>query len=458
MINAIVERFAEQAPAAVLFRGLFARVFSEDRLDRIFHVHKGRQFEGELLFSSLLKLLTPVVAGTKSSVHAAFQQSPEGVAVSFQAVYDKLKGVEAAVCAALVAEPADELAALLRGIGAGHPDPVPGYHAFVIDGKRLDATEHRLQEARLTNSAPLPGTVLAMLDTRGGLFTRIECDPDAYACERKVVLPMLDRLKAGALYLADRNFCDGPLIERFVEADARFLLRQHGRSPSWRTIRGQPRRKVGTDGRGGTAYERAVEVRLPEGGWHRCRRVSVCLATPTRDGDTWLHLLTDLPAEVSAVTVADAYRQRWTIETSLGHVSCVLRGEVNTLAYPKAALLCFSLALTLFNILATLKRLLEKFGELREGEELSYFYLAAEIAGAMRGLEIAVEPSFWCGRAAMPPGEFLAWAESVAARANLGHYRKHPRKPKKPPPTRTSGKNRAHMSSHRILQDRKKTP
>ena len=49
-------------------------------------------------------------------------------------------------------------------------------------------------------------------------------------------------------------------------------------------------------------------------------RVSVVLDQPTRDGDSEIHLLTNLPAkEVRATVVADLYRRRWTIETGQAH-------------------------------------------------------------------------------------------------------------------------------------------
>ena len=40
------------------------------------------------------------------------------------------------------------------------------------------------------------------------------------------------------------------------------------------------------------------------------------LDTPTRDGETELHLLTSLPPEVSAATVAMLYVKRWSIESA----------------------------------------------------------------------------------------------------------------------------------------------
>ena len=152
MVVDVIERFSEKAPAAMLFRGLFARVFSDERMDQIFRDHKERQLESPVLFSSLIHLLTPVICGGKPSVHASYQEREEQLGVSKQAVYDKLQGIEPAVSGALIAVPAAELAQVLVKAKATKPDPVPGYHTFVIDGKRLNGTEHRLEETRWMKS------------------------------------------------------------------------------------------------------------------------------------------------------------------------------------------------------------------------------------------------------------------------------------------------------------------
>ena len=454
MFEEVIKRFSRKAPAAVLFRSLFARVFSPERLDQVFHDHRARQVEGELLFSTLMRLLTPVVSGGQPTVHASYQELEEEINVSCQAIYDKLQGVEPSVSAALLRVPVTELAAVRKEAKALKPDPIPGYHCWIIDGKRLGGTEHRLKETRRLKSAPLPGTVLALLDTRLEMFVDVACDPDAYACERKVVLPLLDRLEAGGLYLADRNFCDGPLIERFLRRYAFFILRHHGRSPRWRKVAGNRRVKVGQDARGGTVYEQTIEVQLPDGSWYPLRRITVRLAQPTRDGDRELHVLSNLPSTVSAVVIADGYARRWTIESCLGHVAQSLNAEINTLAYPQAALLCFCLALTLFNVLSTLQGLLLRFSTAAEKPQLSYYYLALEIAHARLGMDVLLDVVDWNYYAQISRLQFVAFAESVARNANLRKYRKHPRGPKRPPLRRLSGKGRAHVSTHRILEAR----
>jgi IS4 transposase len=64
-------------------------------------------------------------------------------------------------------------------------------------------------------------------------------------------------------------------------------------------------------------YEQDVEIADATGGRSRLRRVSVKLTAPTRNGDTTLVVLTDLPREVAdAVAVVELYRTRWRIETA----------------------------------------------------------------------------------------------------------------------------------------------
>jgi hypothetical protein len=117
--------------------------------------------------------------------------------------------------------------------------------------------------------------------------------------------------------------------------------------------------------------------------------------------------------------------------------------------------LCFCLALTLFNILSTLQSLLLRFSRSSEKPQLSYYYLALEIAEARLGMEILTRAAEWDRYARMSLAEFVRFAAAVARNANLRKYRKHPRGPKRPQPRRLSGKGRAHVSAYRIIEARK---
>lgn len=453
MIDELIDRFADRVPAALLFHSTFARVFSDDAINEIFCEHRGRQVQGRLLFSSLIRLLVPVVSGGKPTVHAAYQSSD--LEVSCESVYQKLRGIESQVSAGLLRGPVSELVRIQEKAGICREDVIEGYHTYVLDGKKFDGTEHRLKETRFLKSAPLPGMAVTVFDTRHEMFVDIECERDAYRCERKVMEPIADRFKAGSLYMGDRNFCDGLILESFIQAQSYFLVRQHGRSPRWREIKGEKRKRVGKDSNNGRVYEQVIEVRLASGSWCRVRRITVELKNATRNKDTVIHLLSNLPASVSGTTIADAYRQRWKIETCLGYLSQALNAEINTLCYPAAASLCFCLALTLFNIMSTMKAVLLQHSESEDNpEQLSYYYMAHEIAESHTVISIAIDDDHWQTYASMTITQFVAFLKRVSRQAKLQRYKKHIRGPKKPPPKRKSGRIHKHVSTQRILNAR----
>ena len=84
-------------------------------------------------------------------------------------------------------------------------------------------------------------------------------------------------------------------------------------------------------------FEQAVTL-THEGLERTVRRITVHLKQPTRDGDTQLHILTNLTKrQASAMKVAELYHGRWTIEVVFHELTMTLRCEVNTLGHPKAA-------------------------------------------------------------------------------------------------------------------------
>ena len=99
----------------------------------------------------------------------------------------------------------------------------------------------------------------------------------------------------------------------------------------------------------------AVTVELGEGRSMELRRVVLRLDEPTRDGDEEIEILTNLPTHTAdGVKVAELYRDRWTLETMFQSLTARLAGELNTLGYPRAALLVFGVALTAYNVMSTL--------------------------------------------------------------------------------------------------------
>ena len=95
---------------------------------------------------------------------------------------------------------------------------------------------------------------------------------------------------------------------------------------------------------GGEVFEQTGVVSY-EGSSCRCRRVVVQLDRPTRDGETEIALLTNLPeTDASSVLVAQLYRKLGAVETLFQVATENFHCEIKTLGYPRAALFSFCMA------------------------------------------------------------------------------------------------------------------
>jgi Transposase DDE domain len=299
---------------------------------------------------------------------------------------------------------------------------------------------------RTTWAAPLPGKVLAVLDPETGLATDVFLTPDGHAQERSLLDEVLTCVRERDLWIADRNFCTLKFLFEIAKKLGFFIIRQHG------TAKGKlcGGRVFKGEGPTGKIYEQAIEF-VYEGTTYKLRRITVELLQPTRDGDMTLHLLTNLPAKVSAVKVADLYRRRWTIETLFFEVTTTLTCEIDTLCYPKAALFVFCLALVAANAVAVVKAALRAVHGEQEADELSGYYLALEVKQVHEGMMIAIPPVCWEDIARMKTRAFARWLKKIAGHVALDQYRKTPRGPKKPPPKKSRYRNGGHVSTHKLL-------
>ena len=162
MLANIFNAFIAASPVSVMLRGVMERVFRPERLDEIFEHNAQEQYTRELLFSSLVDLLSLVVCGIHPSVNAAYRAKAEDLNVTRNAIYAKLNGVEPAVSAALLRATTAELGELVAQMGGGQPPLLEGYPVRILDGNALAATERRLKVLRSVASAPLPGKSLVV--------------------------------------------------------------------------------------------------------------------------------------------------------------------------------------------------------------------------------------------------------------------------------------------------------
>jgi hypothetical protein len=448
MLPSVFQAFIERSPIGVMAQAVVVNLFRPDRLDELFERTAQRQYQRTLLFSAVVELMHGVVLGVEPTVYAAYRKRRHALPVSDQAVYDKLDGMELGVSAALIRDAAQQAEAVIDHLGARRESWLPGYRVRILDGNHLAATEHRLEELRTTWAAPLPGRALVVLEPASGLATHVFLTPDGHAQERSLLDEVLATVEPDDVWIADRQFCTLKFLATIAVKRGFFVIRQHG------TLKGQLRggRVFQGDSPTGKVYEQAIDIHF-EGQTVRLRRITVELNQATRDGDWCLHLLTNLPARVRAVTAAELYHHRWSIEKLFWEVTTTLTCEVRTLCYPKAALFVFCLALMAANAVAVIKAALRAAHGTEAADELSGYYLALEVRQVHPGLMIAIPPEDWAPIAALTGKAFARLLKDVAARADLARYRKTPRGPKKPPPKKSRYRNGGHVSTHKLLTE-----
>jgi hypothetical protein len=216
--------FIQQRPIGVIARAIVERFFEPEPLDALFRRTATKQYQRNLLFSSVVDLMQAVVLGAEPSVFAAFRKRRHKLPVTDQAVYDKLRGMELGVSAALVSDSAERAAAVIDELQARRPPWLPGYQVRILDGNHLSATEHRLEPLRDTWAAPLPGRILVVMDPELGLARDAFLTPDGHANERTLLDDVLQTVRAQELWLADRNFCTLKFLCEIADKKAFFLI------------------------------------------------------------------------------------------------------------------------------------------------------------------------------------------------------------------------------------------
>jgi IS4 transposase len=446
--------FAAERPVATMAQMALRYLLDDDALRQVFQDHALSQREEVIPFAGLTQMMASVVLSQEPSVNAAIRKKFKELMVSYQAVYGKLQRVEISTTRGLVQYSFTRIAEVQRQFGLRRHD-VAGYETRILDGNHLAGTDHRLKETRNITAAPLPGKTLVVYSPRHDAI--LDCFPieDGHAQERSELDSVLTSVRARQLWVADRNFCTLKFLCGTATAGAKFIIRQHGQLEG--TPVGKPRRIGATET--GEVWEQ--EFRLPEyaGQSLLIRRVIVKLRQATRDGDRELYLLTNLSvAEADAMTVSEQYRKRWRIETVMQRLTDSLRCEIKPLCYPKAALFGFAVALVAYNALSLVQAAINAAHGADSSAKLSYFYLALEISQATDGMLVALPSARWATLVAMPPEAIARMMMQIAASMDLTCYAKSTRGPKKPKPKPEHAKRNVHVSTMKLLAQRKKSP
>lgn len=456
MLGEVFERCVEKSPISVMVRGTLERVLGADQLDWWYEHTAQKQYTRDLLFSTVYDLMSHVVFCHKPSVRAAYRAHEAEVGTSLTSVYNKLNGIETHTSAELVRYSARALAPLIEHMGGEREPWLTGYRVKIVDGNCIEATEHRLKELRALQAGALPGKSLVVYEPALGLVTDVFPCEDGHAQERSLFGAVLTTVQAGDLWIEDRNFCTREFLGEIDRRGAGFIVRQHEGLPFEILSALRPCGRLET----GHVAEQRVRVYDTHGEAHVFRRLRIKLKEATRDGDRRLYILTNLPSrKVSAKRVARLYRKRWTLETAFQHLEAYLHSEINTLGYPKAALFGFCVALVAYNLLAVvLAALRSVHGERTVEDEVSLYYVANDIAETYKGMMIAIPEPEWDVFSTMCMAAMAAILVDLARRVDLRAIQKSHRGPKKPPPRRVKSSASGHVSTAKLLMNRKGNP
>lgn len=447
----VLARFEKKTPASVMTKLILEQAVPAAWVDQVFEEHRQRQYPRELLFSTIVELMSLVSLGLRPSLHAAARQM-EHLPVTLAALYDKVSRTELALLLALVTGSAERLAPTIKELDCSAI--LTGWQLRIVDGNHLPSTEKRLGALRCERGAARPRFSVVVYDPDLDQVVDLQPCEDAYASERVGVLPLLARASEGQLWMADRLYCTLPVMQACEDANASFIIRQPSKHP--RLIQESDwQEPVSVEA--GTVREQMIELK---GGYH-WRRIELNLQKPTESGDSVMWFWSNLPDTTSAEQIADLYRRRWSIEGMFQRLESVLDNEIESLGSPRAALLGFASAILAYNVLAVLKRSVEQAHRETqpEGWEASIFHLSVQVRSGFEGMQIALPSGFLL---LLSTSETLAQRLLVLARMiKPKQVAKSVRGPKiaKPKEWLEGKAANAHVSTDRVLKaQKKKTP
>jgi hypothetical protein len=449
--NEFLNRAAQKTPVTIMTRGLLENTLRPEFLEDIFQRNVRTQRQRNILFSFIVELMLLVACKIRPKIHSAYKAWHEELPFTVDAVYDKIAGVEIPVSQALVRETARKMIQILRETTPPQPELIPGYRLRIVDGNKIAATDRRLKALREQEAAPLPGFALVVFEPAWNLITHTILCRDGYAQERSLFPKLVELAEPGDLWLEDRNFCCWNFLHGVISRKAHLLVRQHAGSIRWKATDELVFRDETETGEvwEQSGYVENVDTReqLP------LRRIELRLKVPTRDGDMILGLLTNLPPEIQAVQIADAYPKRWQIETAFQEIEGLLSGEINTLGYPEAALFSLSCAYVAFNLLQCIRLTLEASrGE--QTEAISLYYVADDVSHTWRGLDAVLSDEDWDCFRTMTPKEL---SNTLCRLARLVPYHKYTKRrsgSKAGSTPRPPTKRKGHASTARLLDQK----
>ena len=439
-------------------QSVLAHVCQEDLLEQIFEENRGRCYEQDLKFSTLVDLIGDALLQHEGSARKAFREGRKQnhMPVTNQAGYGKLRRLPMDVSQAFLAQCSLQVTDLFPDeITSPMPACLKEWQVFGVDGKKLKKLAKRLKAARGVAGKLLGGKALVARDLHVGVAVAMQAHLDGEANDGPLVPGLLKQIvklypNESCLWVLDSQFCDLTTPKRILGQGHHFLVRHHPKVQFHRASSYEIRE--GTDERGRRYREEIGRLGSPKNKPEN--RLLVRRITVFRPGQEDLVLVTSL-LDMDAFPASDmleVYAARWTVETMFQHVTEVFCLQRLIGGTAQASVFQCAFCLLLYNIIHLVRiHLSVEHGQ--DVDEISVKNVFDDIHSELTAVRVLLPT-----RAVVL--EFPTRSNAEQVRRTLAkllasvwedHWRKAPKnKRHPPPPTRRIGGG--HTSIYRLIQ------
>jgi hypothetical protein len=460
-MDASVSYLLNQLPLAEASWLLWHDVLPDEALQTIYDTYRGASYQRCFSFSQLVHLVNDALTRHQGHAHKTLAQHADSqlCPASEPAFYGKLRRLPLALSEGLLADGTLRLRRWLPDQPHRElPSSLQALRVLIFDGKTLKHAAKRLKPLRQRAGRALGGKALVVLEPATGLIVGMAACPDAHTNEAKLVPDLLpqvrQRLSGPRLWVADQGFGDLAQVRRCTAEGDHCVLRLHPKS-QFTPEPLQPAR-TGVDAQGRVCTEEIGQLHSTREGTKTMRRITL-----VRPGKTDLVIVTDLldTEAYPANDLLELYRVRWGIEVVFLTVSEVFHLKHLIGSHPRAIIFQASVCMLYYNVLQVLRGLAAQ-AQQRATQSVSSHNLFSDLQHELIALHRLAEPdALMAGlrERAVVLVDLRSYLLERLGRAWTPLWAKAPPKKRHLPKPKHKRGAAAHFSSHRVLEEYKKS-
>jgi hypothetical protein len=357
-MDGFCKEIIRRLPLAESVTQLFRAIAKDDLLSEVWATHRGRCYERELSFTTMVQLIADALLCSRSGRDSFRRSKEEGtLGTSIQAVYDKLGRLPIRVSEGFLERSTLALREVFPDWSTWKlPASLRGTRVVIYDGKSVKRVAHRLKLTRSSKGGLLGGRALVVQDWETGMAVSMYGDPDGESNDVKHLGKLVPRVReiipGPLLHVGDCAFCDLVQPKHFQSSpDDHFLVRYHPKVKFHRDF--QVSERVSSTEAGETVTDRWGWM----GSEKDARRIYVRQIELHRENDKSIILITTLldADESPAVDLLFVYRNRWGIEHMFQEVTEVFGLSHLIGTAPQATLFQFAFCLLLYNMIQVVR-------------------------------------------------------------------------------------------------------